>query len=266
MPMININDIAVVGTVTKKPELRVFTNSNGKETYVTTIRIGFKDKIESSKICFINVEIFGQKAIRTCENCEKGTLVYVRGSLRKRRYTNRDGQIRYNTDILCDTIRFVEGFFVSNIEISGYATRKPNLRDKNPGKKIVATVSVGYKDKRNYNDSYFIDTVIFGENARKFYESIDKGTPVYIKGYLHNNYYRTKDGQQRNTIELVVEEFQVIQINKNKYNNVDDLRKQEFKSIENNNVSLQGDNELNLSLNNNDIHGFTFIDDDDIPF
>lgn len=271
MAMVFINEIAVTGIITKKPELRFFTNASGKEVSVTTIRIGFREKRNSSKSCFINVEVFGQKAIRICEKCDKGSLVYVKGSFRKRKYTNKEGETRYNADILCETIRFAEGLFINNVELTGYVTKKPFFKDitfKNGEKSSLASVSIGFKDKRNYNESYFVDTVIFGEASKRFYDMVDKGTPVYIKGNIHNNSYTTRDGQKRNVLELIIEEFQVMRVNKNK----DNRQKEEISLAENKNNNdiildnKNGKNEFNVSLDDDSVYGFSFVDDEDIPF
>ncbi|MBQ3422424.1 MAG: single-stranded DNA-binding protein [Romboutsia sp.] len=273
MAMIFLNEISLTGRLTKKPELRFYKNSNGIDSPVTTARICFNDKRNSSRVNFINVEVFGQKAVRICEKCDKGSLVYVKGSLRKTKYTTKDGHTRYKVDILCESIRQAEGVYLNNLEISGYITRKPefkNIITKTGTNLELATTSVAFKDKRNYDNSYFINVVIFGDNAKRFYENLEKGTPVYMKGNLKNTSYE-KNGERRHYLEFVIEEYQKIYIKKNDSNSNNTLDKDidtKEENIINEDINKEDINKIEVTTNQKDdnIFGFSLMDYDDIPF
>lgn len=252
MKMVNLNEITVTGKLTHNPEIRYFKNKKDIEVAVTTLRINFRDKRNTSKSYYINVEVFGKSAIRICETCTKGSVVFIKGYLRRVSYEGSDGTLRYKSDIVVSNIREVKGLYINSVEISGFLTKKPDLKTitTKKGEHLdIATASIGFKDPYNYNNSFFINLVVF-DNAKYFHEKMDKGTPLYLKGNLKNRVYKTKDNQTRTFLELIVEEFQKIYMeptsekNENKpvnLNNLDDIEKE-------------------------NLNDFVFVDEDDLPF
>lgn len=263
MSMLFLNEITISGRLTQKPELRYFTNSDGKEVAFSSIRIGFKEKRNSSKSGFINVELYGQKAVRICEKCDKGSLVLVKGSFRRIKYTNKEGQTRYKVDILCESIRQIEGVRLNCMEISGYLARKPELKvgkGKNDTEFFVTNTAIAFRDKRDYGTSYFIDIAVFGEDAKRLCEIADKGTPIYLKGNLRNSSYINKDGEKRIYLQVIVEEFQKIYLNKNMTNQVIEDKAPENKSNESPVIDTP------IIQKDSNFYGFDFIEDNDLPF
>ena len=87
----NINIVALVGNLTKDPELR-HTPSG---TAVTTLRVAVNDRVKR----------------RTAENCAqylaKGRPVGVQGKLTWREWDAQDGSKRQSVEIVADNIQFL---------------------------------------------------------------------------------------------------------------------------------------------------------------
>ena len=104
-----INNVTLVGRLGHDVELRFLPT--GKP--VTRLRIAtdasYKDsdgqRVEQTD--WHSVVVFGRNA----ENCQnylgKGSLVYVEGSLKNRRWVDQEGQPHYATEVNCRRIRFL---------------------------------------------------------------------------------------------------------------------------------------------------------------
>lgn len=57
-------------------------------------------------------------------------------------------------------------------------------------------------------DTLFIRCSAFGKTAEGIRKWLTKGTEVFVEGYLKNNEYTSKSGEQKTSIELVVEKWQ----------------------------------------------------------
>jgi single-strand DNA-binding protein len=106
----NINIVALVGNLTKDPELR-HTPSG---TAVTTLRVAVNDRVKRGEewtdaAYYFDVTVWG----RTAENCAqylaKGRPVGVQGKLTWREWDAQDGSKRQSVEIVADNIQFLGG-------------------------------------------------------------------------------------------------------------------------------------------------------------
>jgi single-strand DNA-binding protein len=104
----NINIVALVGNLTKDPELR-HTPSG---TAVTTLRVAVNDRVKRGEewtdaAYYFDVTVWG----RTAENCAqylaKGRPVGVQGKLTWREWDAQDGSKRQSVEIVADNIQFL---------------------------------------------------------------------------------------------------------------------------------------------------------------
>jgi single-strand DNA-binding protein len=104
----NINIVALVGNLTKDPELR-HTPSG---TAVTTLRVAVNDRVKKGEewtdaAYYFDVTVWG----RTAENCAqylaKGRPVGVQGKLTWREWDAQDGSKRQSVEIVADNIQFL---------------------------------------------------------------------------------------------------------------------------------------------------------------
>ena len=105
-----INNVTLVGRLGHDVELRFLPT--GKP--VTRLRIATDASYTNSdgqrveQTDWHSVVVFGRNA----ENCRqylgKGSLVYIEGSLKNRRWVDQEGQKHYRTDIVADEVMFVD--------------------------------------------------------------------------------------------------------------------------------------------------------------
>jgi single-strand DNA-binding protein len=108
--MASVNKVIIVGNLGADPETRYMPSGEA----VTNIRVAttdrWKDKgsgemkeaTEWHRIAF-----FGRLAEIAGEYLKKGSQVYVEGSLRTRKWQDKDGNDRYSTEIRADTMQML---------------------------------------------------------------------------------------------------------------------------------------------------------------
>ena len=104
-----MNNVVIVGRLTKDPELRYITGSGtAVATFTMAIDRDYKNKDGSITTDFIPVEIMGKPAESVANYITKGRLVGVQGSIRVDRYETPDGEKRTFTKVAGRNIQALE--------------------------------------------------------------------------------------------------------------------------------------------------------------
>jgi single-strand DNA-binding protein len=98
-----MNTVALIGTLTKDPEIR---NGNG-DSQVCSMRVAESNGRKGSSL-FINVSAFGRQAETCGKYLSKGRQVAVSGQLRFREW-EKDGNRRSEHTIAADRVDFLGG-------------------------------------------------------------------------------------------------------------------------------------------------------------
>ncbi len=104
---------------------------------------------------------------------------------------------------------------LNKVFLIGNLTRDPELRYTPNG---TAVASFGMAVNRTWTgqsgekkeEVCYVDINAFGRRAEVINEYLNKGNPIFIEGRLQFNQWETKDGQKRNTLRVVAENFQFI--------------------------------------------------------
>src|SRR5574337_2214961 len=104
---------------------------------------------------------------------------------------------------------------LNKVFLMGNLTRDPELRYTPTG---LAVASFGIainsawtaKSGEKKEEVCYVDISIFGRRAEVVGEYFSKGSPIFIEGRLQFNQWETKDGQKRNTLRVVADNFQFI--------------------------------------------------------
>ena len=103
-----INNVVLVGRLTKDPELR-YSSSNIPMVYFTiAVNRTFADQSGQRQADFISCVAFRKQAENVKNYVQKGSLVGVDGRLQSRSYENKEGQRVYVTEVVCDSVQFLE--------------------------------------------------------------------------------------------------------------------------------------------------------------
>ena len=103
-----MNNVVLVGRLTKDPELRYLTSGTAVATFTLAIDRDYKNKDGSTPVDFIPVEIMGKPAEFVANYITKGRLVGVQGSIRVDRYETPDGEKRTFTKVAGRNIQALE--------------------------------------------------------------------------------------------------------------------------------------------------------------
>ena len=104
-----LNRIILIGRLTRDPELR-FTPANGVPVAQFDIAVNrpFVNQKGEREADFIRIVTWRKLAETCANNLTKGRLVAVDGRLQIRSYEGQDGQRRYVTEVVAETVRFLD--------------------------------------------------------------------------------------------------------------------------------------------------------------
>lgn len=96
-----MNSVALVGFMTKKPELKT-TSSN-----IPVTRFNLAIRRTKDETDFINCIAWRNTAELICKYFDKGSQIGINGKIQTRSYQDKDGRKAYTTDVVVDTITFI---------------------------------------------------------------------------------------------------------------------------------------------------------------
>ena len=108
--MASVNKVIIVGNLGKDPEMRSFPNGDqiANVTIATTDRWKDKTSGEMKEATeWHRVSFNGRLAEIVGQYLKKGSQVYVEGSLRTRKWTDKEGVDKYTTEIRADQMQML---------------------------------------------------------------------------------------------------------------------------------------------------------------
>ena len=108
----SVNKAIIVGHLGRDPEIRYMPSGDAAANFSVATSESWKDKATGEKreaTEWHNVSAFGKLAEICDQYLKKGSLVYIEGSLRTRKYTDRNGVEKYTTEIKADNMRMLGG-------------------------------------------------------------------------------------------------------------------------------------------------------------
>jgi len=109
--MASVNKVIIIGNLGRDPELRYLPSGDA----VANLRIATTDKYKDrsgdmqEQTEWHSVAFFGKTAEVCGQYLKKGSQVYVEGSLRTRKWQDKDGQDRYSTEIVANEMQMLGG-------------------------------------------------------------------------------------------------------------------------------------------------------------
>ena len=101
-----MNKVILMGRLTKDPDVR--NTPDGKSVARYTLAVDRKFSKEDQKADFIPCVCWEKKAQFADQYLHKGTKVVVSGRIQTGKYTNKDGQTVYTTDVVVEDQEFAE--------------------------------------------------------------------------------------------------------------------------------------------------------------
>ncbi len=108
--MASVNKVIIVGNLGRDPEIRYLPNGDPVASLAVATTDTWKDKNTGEKkeqTEWHRISFFGRTAEVCGQYLKKGSAVYVEGSLRTRKYTDKDGVEKYATEIRGDSMQML---------------------------------------------------------------------------------------------------------------------------------------------------------------
>lgn len=103
-----INRVVLVGRLTKDPEYRVTPSGVSVATFTLAVNRTFTNAQGERQADFLNCVVFRKQAENVNNYLNKGSLAGVEGRLQSRSYDNQEGRKVYVTEVVCDSVQFLE--------------------------------------------------------------------------------------------------------------------------------------------------------------
>ncbi len=108
--MASVNKVILVGNLGRDPEVRFMPSGDAMANLNLATTDTWKDKKsgdKQEKTEWHRVVIFGKTAEIAGEYLKKGSQVYIEGRLQTRKWTDKEGQERYTTEIVADRMQML---------------------------------------------------------------------------------------------------------------------------------------------------------------
>ncbi|SHC82098.1 single-stranded DNA-binding protein [Staphylococcus aureus] len=103
-----LNRVVLVGRLTKDPEYRTTPSGVSVATFTLAVNRTFTNAQGEREADFVNCVVFRRQADNVINYLSKGSLAGVDGRLQSRNYENQEGRRVFVTEVVCDSVQFLE--------------------------------------------------------------------------------------------------------------------------------------------------------------
>ena len=133
--MASVNKVILVGNLGRDPEMRYLPSGEAVANLAIATTDKYKDKtgqmVEQTE--WHRVSFFGRTAEVCGQYLKKGSQVYVEGSIRTRKYTDKEGVEKYATEIRGDRMQMLGskgGGGMADMDDSGFNQSAPRSQPR----------------------------------------------------------------------------------------------------------------------------------------
>ncbi len=103
-----LNRVVLVGRLTRDPDLRYTANGIAVANFNIAVNRPFSNQQGEREADFINGVVWRRQAENLANYMKKGNLIGVDGRIQTRNYEGQDGKTVYVTEVVADSIQFLE--------------------------------------------------------------------------------------------------------------------------------------------------------------
>ena len=103
-----INNVVLVGRITKDVDLRMSESGKAYTNFTLAVNRAFKGQDGQQQADFISCKTFNKQAENLARYCGKGSLIAVVGSIQVSNFQGEDGNTVYRTEVLANNIQFLD--------------------------------------------------------------------------------------------------------------------------------------------------------------
>lgn len=126
-----INNVVLVGRLTKDIDLRYTSSGTAVGSFNLAVNRNFKSQSGEQEADFIQCVAWRKTAETAANYVKKGSLIGVTGRIQTRNYDNDQGQRIYVTEVVADSIQFLESKKDSSNNNYQQAAQSINQRTQN---------------------------------------------------------------------------------------------------------------------------------------
>lgn len=121
-----MNKVFLIGRLTRDPEIRYTSNNTPVASFTLAVNRNFTNQDGEREADFIGVVVWKKPAENVKEYLSQGSKVAVDGKIQTRSYENESGDKRYITEIISESIEFLDSKKKEN---------EPSSKNENTSKK-----------------------------------------------------------------------------------------------------------------------------------
>ncbi|MEN1966547.1 single-stranded DNA-binding protein [Lentibacillus sp. N15] len=103
-----LNRVVLVGRLTKDPDLRYTATGVAVANFTIAVNRPFSNQQGEREADFINCVVWRRPAENLANYMKKGNMIGVDGRVQTRRYEGQDGKTVFVTEIVADSVQFLE--------------------------------------------------------------------------------------------------------------------------------------------------------------
>jgi single-strand DNA-binding protein len=106
----SLNKCMIIGNLGRDPEMRYTPSGQAVTQFTVAVNRNYKDAQgeRQEETEWFRIVAWGQQAEFAAEYLRKGNKVYIEGRLQTRQWEGQDGQKRYTTELVANTIQNLE--------------------------------------------------------------------------------------------------------------------------------------------------------------
>ena len=103
-----MNQVALVGRITKDPDLRRLAEGRMATSFTIAINRKFKNANGQVEADFVSCVVWGKLAANVVKYCGKGSLIGANGRIQSRSFLNENSTKVYITEVVVEDVRFYQ--------------------------------------------------------------------------------------------------------------------------------------------------------------
>jgi single-strand DNA-binding protein len=103
-----INQVTLVGRMTRDPEMRLTPEGTPVVNVTLAVNRHYRNHNGDIDADFVQCTLWRKQAENTANFCHKGSVVGITGRIQTRNYENQEGKRVYVTEVVAESIRFLD--------------------------------------------------------------------------------------------------------------------------------------------------------------
>jgi len=141
-----INKVILIGNLGADPEVRYLGSGDPVANISIATSESWKDKQtgqQQERTEWHRVVIYGKMADVASKYMKKGSKVYIEGSLRTRKWQDKNGQEKYTTEVICSDLQLIDTKPMNSSDSADYAQHSHSHSEYSSSRRVDAPYGGG---------------------------------------------------------------------------------------------------------------------------